>query len=363
MAAFAAACVIPLSARTALVADPQTLYQQMKDAYAKGSQARWTFRSQAVYLSTIFNAGRAYSLQNPDDPAYGEIATLVVQIGSALHYNPLTNHDAATWYVREAAQSVIQNSGDPTLISQANAMIARVDAEENPDQLAIFADADAIANAHAYPGDKDAMLQPVEADWRAWLLTQNPRWRSLALQHAAYPKFPVANLPTTYGSEFVTMANSANAGVEGYTATDRSNAKAFLLHLRHAGNLRVIGSVTAVPHDVYMTTLAPADEYFGRTGMSILGMRNELKRINAYLDAGWGYRESPATVILAETIDDMHKVYPRDIDMPDMLYQCIVTLGRMSTAESRTAASHLKSILTVEYQDSPQARKLLGLSG
>ena len=36
-------------------------------------------------------------------PRYGELATLTVQIGSGLHYNPLTNHDAAVWWVREAA--------------------------------------------------------------------------------------------------------------------------------------------------------------------------------------------------------------------------------------------------------------------
>ena len=53
--------------------------QQMKDAYAKGAARGWDFRAEATYLSTIFNAGRAYSLQYPNDPAYGELATLTVQ--------------------------------------------------------------------------------------------------------------------------------------------------------------------------------------------------------------------------------------------------------------------------------------------
>jgi len=56
----------------------------------------------------------------------------------------------------------------------------------------------------------------------------------------------------------------------------------------------------------------------------------------------------------------MHRVYPRDRDLPMLLYWCYTTLQRMDDKESRSAASHLRAILTVEYQDSPQARKLLG---
>ena len=45
----------------------------------EGYGARLEFSPQATYLSTIFNAGRAYSLQYPYDPAYGELATLTVR--------------------------------------------------------------------------------------------------------------------------------------------------------------------------------------------------------------------------------------------------------------------------------------------
>ena len=64
-----------------------------------------------------FNAGRAYSLQYPDDPAYGEPATLTVRIGTGLHFNPLTNHDGAVWWVREAADWIERHSEDIWLIS------------------------------------------------------------------------------------------------------------------------------------------------------------------------------------------------------------------------------------------------------
>jgi hypothetical protein len=345
-------------ARAALVVDPAVLYQLMKDAYAKGSSGGWNYRSQEVYLSTIFNAGRAYSLQYPDDPAYGELASLTVQIGSGLHYNPLTNHDAAVWWVREASEWVMKRSQDSSLMAQAGRMLTTVNSEDDPQQLARLADEDATANLQTYPRDVDALLAQVEANWRGWLLTHDPKWRSLALARAAAPGFPVAHLPTTWGNEFVASANGASTE-NGYTAADVQNATVFLRRLKAVDPLRVIQTVTAVPHDVYMTTLAPADEYFGRMGMSILGIENQLKHINFMLDYNYGNRESGEAVLVAESIDDMHKVYPRDRDLPMLLYWCYTTLQRMDDAQSRASAAHLRAILTVEYQDSPQARKIL----
>jgi hypothetical protein len=43
-----------------------------------------------------------------------------------------------------------------------------------------------------------------------------------------------------------------------------------------------------------------------------------------------------------------------------LMYWCYTTLQRMTDEQSRDGARHLKAILTIEYQDSPQARKLLG---
>ncbi|MGH8164475.1 MAG: hypothetical protein ACREP1_09100, partial [Rhodanobacteraceae bacterium] len=94
-------------------------------------------------------------------------------------------------------------------------------------------------------------------------------------------------------------------------------------------------------------------------GMSVLGIENELKRINLYLNAGYGDRESGQGVQVAVSIDDMHKVYPRDRDLPKLLLECYNTLGRMHTPGAQGAATRIRAILTVEYQDSPQARQLL----
>jgi hypothetical protein len=356
------ACVIavrPGAAPAAYMADPAVLYQQMKDAYAKGEAAGWDFRSELVYFSTIVNAGRAYSLQYPDDPAYAELATLTVQIGTGLHYNPLTNHDAAAWWVREASNWVIAHSDDPSLVSKARVLVDRVNSEEEDTQLlARYADQDAAATLRAYPGEIDALLIQVEADWRAWLLTGDASWRSLALQRAAAPNFPVAHLPTTWGNELVNAADGASTN-RGYTAQDVQNAQTFLARLKAVDPLRVIKEVTALPHDVYLTTLAPADEYFGHMGMSILEIENRLKHINFMLDYQYGNRESAETVDVADSIVSMQEVYPRDRDLPMLLYWCYTTLRRMNDPPALSTAKKLKGILTVEYQDSPQARKLL----
>ncbi|HEY8312539.1 MAG TPA: hypothetical protein VIG51_00070 [Candidatus Baltobacteraceae bacterium] len=357
--ACAAVLLLPQVSRAALMADPQKLYTEMKAAYDKGSAHGWGFTDQEYYFSTIVNAGRAYSLQMPDNPNYGELAQLTVDIGTGLHYDPLTNHDSVLWYVREAAQYVAKNNADPSEQTKARDLLARADAFDDPAKLAQLADQDATANLQTYNHDADARLQQVEADWRGYVITKDTSWRSLALKRANDPNFPVANMPTTWGPELINAMRNAAAGADGYTEADAINGAALLARIKKVNPLMIIGSVRAVPHDVYLTTLAPADEYFGPMGMSVLGIQNELKRINSYLDAGYGDRESASGVQVAVSIDDMHKVYPRDRDLPKLLLTCYKTLGRMHTQDTAGAATQIRSILTVEYQDSPQARQLL----
>jgi hypothetical protein len=351
--------IAPIAAPAAYMADPVALYQKMKDAYAQGAAAGWDFRSELVYFSTIVDAGRAYSLQYPDDPNYALLAGLTVQIGTGTHYNPLTNHDAASWWVREASNYVIEHAQDPNAVSQARVLVDRVNAEEeDPNLLAQYADEDATATLKTYPGQVDALLIQVEADWRGWLLTRDAKYRSLALARAAAPNFPVAHLPTDWGNELVNLADGASTD-RGFTAADVKNAQIFLARLRAVDPIRVITTVNAVPHDVYLTTLAPADEYFGHMGMSILEIENRLKHINFMLDYKYGNLESSETVNVADSLVSMQEVYPRDKDLPMLLYWTYTTLHRMTDAAAMRTAKKIKGILTVEYQDSPQARKLL----
>jgi hypothetical protein len=349
-------------ARATLEADPEVLYQQMKAAYDKAAAANWDFLDQEIYLSTIFNAGRAYSLQRPDDPALHQLYTLTVQIGASLHYDPLINHDAAVWYVREAAVWVSGNSEDPALVSQATQLLERVNSEDDAERLAQLADADAQANAKQYTADVDTQLQSVEANWRGWILTNDPKWRSMAFEKAAQESFPLAHLPTTWGPEFLNaVEGAADNGLGTYTDADRGNARMVEAHLQDLTVPLTIAKVTSEPHDAYLTTLAPADEYFGPMGYSILGIENELKHINFMLNYNYGNREAGQTEEVAQSIEDMQKVYPRDRDMAKLLYSCLTTLNRMTSPDVKETATKLRAILTVEYEDSPEARKVLAI--
>lgn len=355
----AALCLLPTQARAALMADPMVLFAQMKDAYAKGEAQGWTFYNQQLYLSTIFNAGRAYSLQMPNDPNYGNVAQLTVDMASKLHYNPLINHEAVPWWVREAALNVQKNNLDRAEQAKAKDLLTRVDALEDPIALAQLADEDAAALLQDYPHDANAQLERVEANWRGWLITRDASWRSLAFQHANAPAFPVANLPSTWGPAFLNALHNAAVGAEGYTQGDQVNASAVVARMHAVKAPPIIASVKSQPFDVVLTTLAPADEYFGPMGMSILGIRNELKRVNFMLGYGYGRQESASAVQIAVSIDDLHRVYPRDRDLPQLLLDMYNTLGKIDTPEAGAARTHMRAILTVEYQDTPQAKGLL----
>ncbi len=356
----AALLTAPQRARAAFMADPDRLYSDMKAAYEKGNSQGWTFYNQEYYLSTIFNAGRAYSLQRPTDPAYAQIQQETVDVASGVHYDPLINHEAVPWYVREAAVYIEHNATDPAETDKAKGLLARVDALEDPASLARYADEDAAANIAKYPHDSNALLQRVEANWRGWLITRDASWRTMAFQRAAQSQFPIANLPTSWGPAFLAAVRGAASGDAGYSADEVQTAKAIVDRVDKIAQLKTIESVIAAPsHERQMTTLAPADEYFGPMGMSVLGIRNELNRVNYLIGYGYSRQESSAAVQVAVSIDALHKVYPRDRDLPQMLYDVYSALTKIDTDEAKATRSHVRAVLTVEYQDSRQAQELL----
>ncbi len=108
-----------------------------------------------------------------------------------------------------------------------------------------------------------------------------------------------------------------------------------------------------------MTTLAPADEYFGPMGMSILGIRNELNRVNYLIGYGYARQESTMAVQIATSVDDLHKVYPRDRDLPQLLFDVYAALTKIDTPGAKAERAHIRGILTVEYQDTKQAQDIL----
>jgi hypothetical protein len=355
-AAFALlAAVLPPPASATLQTDPAALERTMKTAFEHAAKSGWHFSDAVAYFSTVLDAGRAYELVRRDDPNNAVLKGAALDLAVRLNYDPLVNRDAAGWYVRLTAQAY---AADPVRGPAARALLAKLDAEETDvRRVAADADADATANAAAYPADVEALLEQVDADVRAYALTDDPHYRTLALVRAAQPIFPIAWLADDTGKPLWGFATKARDGAAGYDDTDRAAARAMFSHRASAKSLPVIGHVLS--HDAYLTITAPADEYFGQTKLSPLGVRNALARIGKYLDAGWGDKMTQETLYVVDSLDDWQHQYPRDYELPRLLLQTYATLSRLTVPEARAAAARVRRTLTVDYEASPEARSLL----
>jgi hypothetical protein len=346
-------------ARAAIETDPVVLYATMKKAYDTGQEHGWSFAYEQSYISAIFDAGRAYSLFRPTDPNYGQVANLAVEVATQLHYDPLISDDASEWYVREAADYVLAH-GDPAHVALASTLIAKLHATDaTASNAARTAQADAAANAQAFPHDGDALVQGIVADVRAYNLTHDKAYRSDALHDAANPTAPLLRVPQAEFNELFDFANGAMGNDPSITDDDHANAKAILDRRKNSPQLQEIARVHAMAHDVRMTRTAPADEYFGQLKISPLGVRNEINHINTWLDAGWGTRMAHESLELVSALDDWQHQYPHDATLPQHILDVYKLLDRMaSDASAHDAAEHLRHVLLVEYANSSQARSL-----
>jgi hypothetical protein len=356
--AVAAALVIalvPAVAPAALQTDPAALYRTMKAAFDRGMRNGWGFADEVYYFSTVLDAGRAYELVRRDDPDNAVLQGYALDLATRLHYDPLTNRDAAAWYLRAAAEA---RTGDPAFAARAQALLAKLDAEAaDPQQLARDAVADANANLASYPNDAEALVEVVDANLRAYLIVRDPAYRSQALLAAAQAPFPIAEVPDDTGRLLWALAADARNGVDGFTATDRAAARAMFSHRAAAPHVATIGRVLS--HHAYLVITAPADEYFGHTKLSPIGVSNELIRIGKYLDAGWGDRMTPDLLWVLDSLEDWQHQYPRDYELPRLLLTAYNTLGRLDSPQAVKARADVRRELTIDYNASPEARSLL----
>jgi hypothetical protein len=355
------ASALPLSpgpASAAIETDPQALYNTMRHAFEIGESHRWPFADEQFYLSTILDAGRAYSLFRQQDPQYAELAILTVTIASQLHYDPLISNDAASWYVREAAQWALTH-GDPAHVTAAKDLLDRLQSGDlDVKQVAKDAETDAAANAAAFPHDGDALVQVIVADIRGYNLTRDVAYRSLLLEHAANPDVPLVRVPDPEFGEMFAIVGQALGDDPMLSEADHANARAIDDRRRHTPELQVIARVHAIPHDLRLTRTAPADEYFGNLKMSPLGIRNELVRINKWLDVGWREQMTSDALNVANAVDDWQHQYPRDLTLPQHLLDVYQLLERVGSDAAHTEAAHVKSVLLIQYATSGQARSL-----
>jgi len=255
----------------------------------------------------------------------------------------------------------VAKANDPLKIAQATELIGRLNSfEADPKAAARIADPDAAANVQAWPRDPDALLAKMLADLRAYNLTKDAAYRTLALETAARADFPIARVPDPLDNQLFQMASDASAAQSGFSAMDTERGREVVRRRKAAGDLPVIGKVRAISHDARMSITAPADEYFGRTKLSVIGIRNYIKDIGLHLDVGWGARMTNQAMDVADAIDDWHRQYPRDFALPQTLYVTYELLGRIDSPEAKSTAQFVRKLLVLEYPDSSQARVLLG---
>ncbi len=195
------------------------------------------------------------------------------------------------------------------------------------------------------------------ADVRAWNLTHDVAYRSLLLQHAADPATPLVRVPDPEYGEMFSLATSA-LGDPGFSDADRAAARTIKYRRDHTPELKMIARVNAVPHELKLTRTAPADEYFGNVKFSPLGVRNEVVRINKYLDKGWGYRMEGDALQVDDAVEDWQKEYPHDLTLPGTLLDAYRLLQRVETDKTKGAADRVRTLLLVQYASSRQAQEL-----
>jgi hypothetical protein len=164
-------------------------------------------------------------------------------------------------------------------------------------------------------------------------------------------------VPGDTASVLWAVAGDARNGAAGYSEIDRAAARAMFSHRVAAPRLATIGRVLS--HESFLGITAPADEYFGHTKLSPIGVSNELVRIGKYLDAGWGGRMTQDALWVLDSLDDWQHQYPRDYELPRLLLATYNTLGRIDTPEAVKAQAAIRHELTVEYNGSAEARTLL----
>ena len=353
--ALAFACALPMTASATLQTDPAALAKTMKAAYDRGTANGWRFADDVYYFSTVLDAGRAYELVRRDDPDNLAMKGFTVDLATKLHYNPLTSRDAAEWYVRVAAAAY---ASDPVRGASARALLQKLDAEDaDPLLLARDAVAGATLNISLAPNDVEALIEQVEANLRAYLIAKDVSYRSRALLLAAQPVFPIGLVPGDTSTVLFAAAEDARKGVDGYSDVDRQAAAAIFSHKASAKSVAVIGRVLS--HNAYLVITAPADEYFGQTKLSPIGVRNELTRIGKYLDAGWGNRMTHDMMWVIDSLQDWQHQYPRDYEIPRLLLQTYKTLGRIDSPEAAKAGADVRRTLTIDYNATTEARSLL----
>ncbi|MBV8425132.1 MAG: hypothetical protein JO349_08065 [Candidatus Eremiobacteraeota bacterium] len=116
------------------------------------------------------------------------------------------------------------------------------------------------------------------------------------------------------------------------------------------GALFVLFAGTPVAAQQNRYEVAPADEYFGRLRMSILGISNTIRDGGARLDRG----VEPARVIdslffAEDAIHDWERQYPRDPWIPRSLNALYAVYARIPSERGASCARRVATWLNRDY--------------
>src|ERR1700736_3653218 len=105
--------------------------------------------------------------------------------------------------------------------------------------------------------------------------------------------------------------------------------------------------------------LAPADRYFGRLKMSILGVRNSLRDLAARADAHPEDAEHifDKVVLVEDALRDWHAHFPRDPWIPGYAYSLAQLYGKLDTDDARVRRNDTLDWLAATFPNSQYAQQ------
>ena len=109
--------------------------------------------------------------------------------------------------------------------------------------------------------------------------------------------------------------------------------------------------LTAVSPPHHVLRVAPADEYFGRLKMSILGIRNQLHDLDLRLQYAPSAGEDVlhGASMVEDALHDWERKYPADPWIPKDVFQLTQLYARIHTNHGHSAASHALRWLYTRY--------------
>jgi len=121
----------------------------------------------------------------------------------------------------------------------------------------------------------------------------------------------------------------------------------------------LVASFAAPALAVPTSSLAPADRYFGRLKMSILGVRNSLKDLSARADASPDQAEHifDKAVLVEDALRDWQAHFPRDPWIPKYAYALAQLYSKLDLDEARVRKNDTLDWLIATYPESDYSQQ------